>query len=129
MFLRSRCLRPPRLRLAEAPAELPRKDSSPTYLVNLSITNASGGGARPPAVQGSESDRLEGTGSRGPDGRASRAGEGGNAAAIQVSSSRPQLARRRAQSSYKIAIGVVTYLLNILPDDNERSVMERREVG
>lgn len=67
------CLRPPPGCASWAP-------KSPTYLVNLAITNASS--ARKSGVRRKSSrGRLEDTsGGRGLEGRASRAGDGGNAA-------------------------------------------------
>ena len=53
----------------------PKRLQEPTHLVNLAITNTRSGGARPPVVQRSEGDGLDCTGSRGPEGRASRASE------------------------------------------------------
>ena len=43
--------------------------------MDLAITNAHGGGARPPVVQRSDGDGDGTAGSRGPEGRASRASE------------------------------------------------------
>lgn len=51
--------------------------------MNLAIANTSGRSACPAAVERSERDGLDSTArSRGPEGRASRARDGGNAATV-----------------------------------------------
>lgn len=103
--------------------------------MNLAITNTGGGGARPPVVQRSERGGLEGTASgRGPEGRASRARERRKAATEEKKTAcqlDPELnwrdARYRKRPEVVRCVG--THLLNILSDDDERSVLGRREVG
>jgi hypothetical protein len=93
-----------------------------SHLVNLAGANA--GSARPSAGDGkSESGRSEGTSRK--DGRASRAGEGGNAAAEGKTQWSAQLGfnwnGKVVEKTSTVASAIVTHLLNILPDDKERS--------
>ncbi|CAF3650888.1 unnamed protein product [Fusarium graminearum] len=92
-----------------------------SHLVNLAGANASAG---PSAGDGkSESGRSEGTSRK--DGRASRAGEGGNAAAEGKTQWSAQLGfnwgGKGVEKISTIASASDTHLLNILPDDKERS--------
>ena len=92
--------------------------------MNLAGTNT--GSACPSAGNGkSESGRSEGTSRE--DGRASRAGEGGNAAAEGKTQWSAQLGfnwnGKGVEKISTVASAIVTHLLNILPDDKERSEM------
>lgn len=88
-----------------------------SYLVNLAIANSRR--AREPGSgrEASEGGGPDGTAGAGHEGRASRPGNGGNAA---MGGQSAQLAAIGPAGIEKVDQGVVTNLLNILPDDGER---------
>lgn len=92
----------------------------------MNLAGANAGSARPSAADG-ESERGRSEGTSREDGRASRAGEGGNAAAEGKTRWSAQLGLNWSgnvvENMSTVVLGFDTHLLNILPDDKERSEM------